>query len=106
MSAYALTVADDAGCWFDSHHGFEAIAKEAIRAALRCGMPDPDTEGIRYADIAIWDGVEVAGGIMADDLAFAVEAAEMYLSTLAPAGYWVGWYDGDFGMYPIESEEA
>lgn len=89
----------DAGCWYDSHRGYERIAREVISDAIRLGMVtefDPEPTG-EEGDIL---------RVLSSDLFDTEEQATDYISNLAPKGFWIGWQDGDFGMWPIDEDES
>ncbi len=76
------------GLLFDGAAGYQANAKRVIDLAVEKGfdiMPTPD-----YSP---------------DDLMDIEAEASEHLEAYAPAGYWVGWHQGDFGVYPLEDEE-
>lgn len=86
----------DAGCWFDSHRGVY-IGQAVIALAIERGWQQ---WGEGRAE-------KSCGGLTPDDEEYydAWLAAEDYLASLAPSGYWIGGNEnGDFGMWEIEEE--
>lgn len=97
-----------AGCWYDSHRGFTDIALNIVQDALKMGYRYGKTWSKRelhaLSSPELWDEWEQEHPDT-ELLIWAAEEAETYLQSLAPDRYWIGWNDGDFGMWETDDEE-
>lgn len=95
------------GCWLDGGNGFINNSLDVIDIAQTYGFEFPPDYSEEEKNAVIsrtaWDEWEEEDGD-SELLMFAVESAENFLAELAPRGYWVGWRDGDFGMWEEEDE--
>lgn len=94
---------DMAGCWLDGARGvyiFPAIIREAESFGME--LSEEDTLLVSMGEEFM--GMSSLTSEESEGLFFLAERAEVYLDDLAPEGYWIGFNDGDFGMYPIEEE--
>ena len=77
------------GCLFDGNRGFNAQCKLIQELAIGYGWPE---------DQAVLD-------IDHDDYFEAAQEAQDYLEDFTPEDHWVGFYEGDFGVYPMEDND-
>jgi hypothetical protein len=83
------------GCLFDGAHGQEYNDNRVIELAKEYGWVDAE-EGLGRVD-----HLEEIEQTDPDELRqYQVEDATTYLEDFAPEGHWVGWYEGDFGVWP------
>ena len=77
--------AKDAGVWFDGAAGYGCNARRVIALAGKYGMKDATVKP-------------------GEELDFVADDADRFLADLAPAGFWIGWHEGDYGMFPCDAE--
>jgi len=98
MQTYPKLEAKHAGCWFDGARGIyigEAVIKEALAAGW-------SAEGYTEEEFKVH-----GEGVDPEAYQWATDAAEEFLASLAPDGFWIGSNEnGDFGMWQIEAETA
>ena len=88
------------GCYFDGAHGYEFNAKRVIELAQAYGMVHPP-----LTTLPKWEEDEASDPHL-EALTDDEHNAQDYLDQFAPEGHWVGWHEGDFGVWPTEEENA
>ena len=96
------------GVWFDGTFGQAYNDARVIRLAY-----DIDPTFFDSPDDPVWaltrsvleDGGDADESVWEDFYATAVYAAD-FLVDYAPEGYWIGWNEGDFGMWEEDDESA
>lgn len=72
------------------------------------GNQGQETNNGRVIDLANEYGANIDKDTLQDEneIDFAVDEAVELLQEFVPAGHWAGWYEGDFGVYPLDIEWA
>jgi hypothetical protein len=103
------------GCYGDGAFGHQHTrescagvlldALDAARASLRIADHEPTALHWRYQTFRACDGlIAELRGEMSDDASEEYDAEDL-LNEIAPVdGHFWGWQDGDFGLWPEESE--
>lgn len=81
------------GCLFDGAQGYDCNAKRVIALAIEYGW-DALTRGERQSSMS-----SDSESVVDDE-----QDATTYLEDFAPNGHWVGWYEGNFGVWEDESD--
>lgn len=78
---------------------------------LEAGLLFDGNQGVyntqRVIELAKTYGMEVEDfqGLTSDEMQFLEDDAIEYLENFAPDGHWVGYNEGDFGVWPIVEED-
>lgn len=98
----------ESGCYVDSHYGQYAVAR-AIQVAEGFGWDDAEARDLASRHLACM-GPSNAEPLDVDEferLMSAADDAEAWLNDhIVLAGHAWGWNDGDFGLYPLEEDDA
>jgi hypothetical protein len=87
------------GCIFDGAHGQEYNDARLLELATAYGWVDAE-EGLGRVD-----HLEEIADTDPDELQqYRVEEATEYLEDFAPAGYYAGWHEGNYGVWPEDED--
>lgn len=102
MSETKTFTSADAGCFFDSHRG-HYIIPAIIEFAREQGrdLDDRTTDLVAQYDRDWSDDTYPYDHVIEES-----DAAIGWLNdNRRPDGFWWGWNDGDFGLYPLENDD-
>lgn len=107
-----MDTATEPGCWIDGSHGQYAGYVLAEITDARCGTnfckqwprdEDGNAIGTYGRTGSPWAGIS-HGDYEIEIMVEIMDECELLLNETAPEGFYFGWSDGDFGLYPYEDE--
>jgi hypothetical protein len=113
MTERVTLTTDDAGCYLDSHRGHYAIRDLVWLAETAFGYRvDADDSAM----LAAYEEHSHEEEFPIESLHDLADCVENWLNgqhydfqpepPIIPDGYAWGWYEGDFGLYPIEDDDG